>query len=81
MWCEPERVRVQNMEQLHAHDCPQNVTEPQATEYHTKTTLVHNTGTVSKLVKTECCIKACCPEDYVGSWSTLCNHGDTTFLS
>jgi len=29
------------MDQLHAHDCYQNVTEPQATEYHTKSTHVH----------------------------------------
>ena len=31
MWGEPDGVHVQNMEQLHAYDCPQNVTEPQAT--------------------------------------------------
>ena len=36
LWGETERVHVQNMGQLHAHDCHQNVTEPQATEYHTK---------------------------------------------
>ena len=27
---------MQNMDQLHAYDCYQNVTEPQAIEYHTK---------------------------------------------
>jgi len=37
---------MQNMEQLHAHDCYQNVTEPQATEI--RSTHVHNTGTVSQ---------------------------------
>jgi len=33
LWDEPERVHVQTMEQLHAHDCYQNVDEhkPQAT--------------------------------------------------
>ena len=31
LWGDPDRVHVQNMEQLHAYDCPQNVTEPQAT--------------------------------------------------
>ena len=29
---EPERIHKQNMEQLHAYDCHQNVTEPQVTE-------------------------------------------------
>ena len=32
LWGEPERIHMQNMEQL--HDCHQNVTEPQATENH-----------------------------------------------
>ena len=27
LWGKHERVHVQNMEQLHAHDCYQNVTE------------------------------------------------------
>ena len=36
------------MEQLHAYDCHQNVTEPQATEYHKISTHVYNTGTVSQ---------------------------------
>ena len=27
---------MQNMDQLHAYDCHQNVTEPQSTEYHIK---------------------------------------------
>ena len=31
LWGEPDRVHVQNMEQLHAFDCHQNVAEPQAT--------------------------------------------------
>jgi len=39
---------MQNMDQLHAYDCYQNVTEPQATEYHTKSTHMYNTGTVSQ---------------------------------
>ena len=37
-----EQVHVQNVDQLHAHDCHQNVTEPQATEYHTKSTHVQH---------------------------------------
>jgi len=28
------QMHVQNLEQLHAYDCHQNVTEPQATKYH-----------------------------------------------
>ena len=31
---EPERVHMQNVDQLHAQDYCQNVTEPQVTEYH-----------------------------------------------
>jgi len=27
---------MQNVHQLYAHNCHQNVTEPRATEYHTK---------------------------------------------
>jgi len=34
LWGEPDQVHVQNMEQLHAFDCHQNVAEPQATEKH-----------------------------------------------
>jgi len=48
LWGEPDRVHMQNMEQIHAFDCHQNVTEPQATENHIKYTHV-NTGTVSGL--------------------------------
>jgi len=44
---ECEHVPMQNMEQLRARDCHHNVTEPQATEYHTKSIHIHNTGTVS----------------------------------
>ena len=33
---ESERMHVQNVDWLHAYDCYQNVTESQATEYHTK---------------------------------------------
>ena len=29
LWCEPDRVHMQNMEQLHAYGCHENVTEPQ----------------------------------------------------
>jgi len=39
---------MQNVDQVHAQDYHQNVTEPQATEYHTKSTHVYNTGTVSQ---------------------------------
>jgi len=38
---------MQNMEQLHAYDCHQNVTEPQATENHIKYTPGY-TGTASQ---------------------------------
>jgi len=39
---------MQNMDQLHAHDCHQIGTEPLTTEYHTKHTHMYNTGTVSQ---------------------------------
>jgi len=44
------------VDQLHAYDCYQNVTEPQATEYHTKSThaYVYNTGGLTKA----CCTQA-----------------------
>ena len=38
LWGEPGQVHVQNMEQLHAFDCHQNVAEPQARENHIKYT-------------------------------------------
>jgi len=41
-------VHMQNIDQLHGRDCYQNVTEPQATEYHTKSTHLYNKGTVSQ---------------------------------
>ena len=41
LWGEPDRVHAQNMEQLHAFDCHQNVAEPQATENHKIYTHVH----------------------------------------
>ena len=41
LWSEPDRVHAQNMEQLHAFDCHQNVAEPQATENHKIYTRVH----------------------------------------
>jgi len=37
---EPEQIHMQNMEQLHAYDCHQNVTEPQATD-NRKITYTH----------------------------------------
>ena len=40
---------MQNVDQVHAQDYRQNVTEPQAIEYHTKSTHVYNTGTVSQV--------------------------------
>ena len=38
LWGKPDGMHVQNIEQLHAHDRYQNVTEhkPQATVYETK---------------------------------------------
>ena len=47
LWSEPDPVHAQNMEQLHAFDCHQNVAEPQATENHIKYTHVY-TVTVSQ---------------------------------
>jgi len=32
---------MQNVDQLHIHDCHRNVTEPQATEYHKYTHVQH----------------------------------------
>ena len=43
-----ERVHMQNMDQLHAYESYQNVTELRTTEYHTKSTHVYNPGTVSQ---------------------------------
>jgi len=44
---EPERVHMQKVDKLHAYHCYQNVSEPQATEYHTKVH-VYNTGSVGE---------------------------------
>jgi len=46
---------MQNVDQLHAQDYHQNVIEPQATEYHTKSTHTYNCE--SGLAKV-CCTKA-----------------------
>jgi len=48
LWGEPEWVHMQNVDQLHAYDCYQNVTESQATEYHTK---VHKCTTQEQWVR------------------------------
>ena len=40
-WGKPEQVLVQNMEELYAHDCHQNVTSSLVPQNH-------NTGTVAK---------------------------------
>jgi len=48
---------VQNIDQLHAYECYQNVTEPEATEYHTQKVHVYNTRTESGLAKA-CCAQA-----------------------
>jgi len=45
LWGKPDRVHAQNMEQLHAFDCHQNVAEPQATENHIKYTALVKTRT------------------------------------
>ena len=55
---EPERVHVQKVYQLHSYDCYRNVTEPQANEYHTKSTHMYNTGTVGHAGLA----KACCTQ-------------------
>ena len=63
LWGEPERVHVQNMEQL--HDCipERDWAKPQATVYETKSTEMHNTESGSSMVQQAC--HACCV------WSTL----------
>jgi len=39
LWGEPERIHVQNTEQLHAHDCHPDVTESSGHRiWHTKST-------------------------------------------
>jgi len=44
LWGDPEHVHMQNMEQLHAHDHHQNVTErSKATEYDLKCTHIYTT--------------------------------------
>ena len=49
---------MQNMDQVHAQDYHQNVTEPQATEYHTnKYTRVQHRNRESGLAKA-CCTQA-----------------------
>jgi len=42
LWGKPDRVHAQNMEQLHAFDCHQNVAEPQVKENHKIYTSVHS---------------------------------------
>ena len=48
---------MQNVDQLHACDCYQNVTQPQTTEYHTKSTRVQHRNCESGLAKA-CCTQA-----------------------
>ena len=48
LWGKPEQVHVLNVEQLHAHNCHQDVTEPEITEYRAKGTHMYNIGTVSQ---------------------------------
>ena len=50
---------MQNMEQLHAFDCHQNVTEPQATENHVN---IH-TCTQELRIRPGYNIQACCTQD------------------
>jgi len=52
-WGEPERLYMNNVEQLHAHDCHRklwlNIAQPQATERHKSKHMhsyMHNTGKV-----------------------------------
>ena len=45
---------MQNVDQVHAQDCYQNVLEPQATEYPK----MYNTGTVRSGLTKACCTKA-----------------------
>ena len=47
LWGEPKRVHMQNVEQLNAHDCHQNVIEYSTTSSHQKKTLIYKTGAVS----------------------------------
>ena len=48
------RVQVQNVDQLHACDCYQNVTEPQVTEYQKSTHCTTQEGCESGLAKAHC---------------------------
>jgi len=41
LWGKPYHLHMQNMAELNAYDCHQNVTEPQATEYQKKSTCVY----------------------------------------
>ena len=41
LWGEPKRVHMQNVEQLNAHDCHQNVIEYSTTSLHQKKTHMH----------------------------------------
>ena len=56
----PDRVHVQNMEQLNAFDCHQNETEPQDTEYHRKVHMCAQTASQAQLqyVHKTCCTQA-----------------------
>jgi len=51
-------VHVQNMEQLNAYDCHQNVTEPQDTEYHRKEHVCTNCESGLATIHKACCTQA-----------------------
>jgi len=71
LWGEPEQVHVQNMEQLHAHDCYQNLTEHKTSGHtignkiyryaqfqHRKCVMLASPACMSCLV---CMVVACTP--------------------
>ena len=67
---QPDQVHMQNMEQLYACDCHQNVTEPQATESHIKYTHVY---TLELWVRPGYNIQACCTQ---AGPAQAAGHGD-----
>ena len=70
LWGEPERLHMNNMEQLHAHDCHQNVTEHSTTSgksSHTQPIMVDT----AHWSNTPCALQKCRLRSGVDRWSTL----------
>jgi len=58
--CSADRMHMQNMEQLHWYDCHQNVSKPQAKQYHKKYTHIVHRNYESGLAII--LYKACCTQ-------------------